>query len=114
MQLQFALQRRAAGEQRAVLLGVSLPQRRGEDGVGGQPDQFLLAPPARALDEGEIDGDVAALPVLEEEHGVGDAVEQRIAREGRPQRPQQGRQWGRFVSAGFRIGQDLSPLAAPI
>jgi 1-pyrroline-4-hydroxy-2-carboxylate deaminase len=79
MALHPATDREPFGDDLEILRLEPLAERRGEDLARFATDEGALAREPAAMDERLIDRDIAPLVVLDEEHGVGDAVEELYA-----------------------------------
>ena len=84
MALHPAADRESFGDDLEILRLEPLAERRGKDLARLAADQSAFAGEPAAMGERLIDRDIARLVILDEEHGVGDAVEQLDARNGRP------------------------------
>ena len=73
-----------------------LAQRRGKDLARLAADQRAFASKAAAMGERLVDRDIARLVVLDEEHGIGDAVEKLDARKRTPKDRSERRRWAGF------------------
>ena len=76
MTLHPATDREPFGDDLEILRLEPLAERRGKDLARLAADQRALAGEAAAMGERIVDRDIARLVVLDEEHGVGDAVEE--------------------------------------
>jgi hypothetical protein len=72
---------RAALQNAFVLRAIAFAQWRGKKFIGAAANQFGFRAPAAAVDERLIHHHIFATAILDEEHNIGQAIEQRLARE---------------------------------
>jgi 1-pyrroline-4-hydroxy-2-carboxylate deaminase len=84
MELHLSPDREPFGDDLEILRFVSLAERGGKDLARLAADERALAGEAATMGERIVDRDIAPLLVLDEEHGIGDAVEQLNARKWTP------------------------------
>ena len=79
---QFAHHGGAGGQHVPVLLGITERELAGKQIGHGAPKQLGLAAAAAAIDQSLVDREVAAVPVLQKENGVGHQIEQFTGEQG--------------------------------
>ena len=85
MTLHPAADREPFGDDLEILRLEPLAERRGKDLARLAADQRALAGEPAAMGERIVDRDIARLLILDEEHGIGDAVEELDARKRTPE-----------------------------
>src|SRR5277367_6400891 len=104
MELHPAADRKPFGDDLEILRLEPLPERGGEDLARLAADQRMAVGEPAATGERFVDRDIARLVVLDEEDGVGDAVEEFNSRE----RPSKGGGERRGRIAFVRCGRDFA------